>query len=939
MKIFFNSFVLGAIFIFNCTYAMHEGSKKQTFDALVHAVKNNDRSKFIDVPKDILCMTTDNVRQNLLHIAAESESTTAEMLEFLLNRLVDCEVYTSDAFVLNPLLDINAGDANGSTPLHIVSSNCVKKSEKSSYGLDVHMDLAECPTVCCQKALLLIESGAFLNSLDNEGMTPLDRAVSRRAICLTNYLIQKKAIATGATIEDMVNINEIGLAKGLLRRLKRKETDRRIRHMPILHYAALIGCSSFVKYLLDTKEADAQALDKANRTALDYAMQNLHGQTIGILVDYMTDVNLQDVELNTPLHGAVKLLDVNLVRKLLVKKANPNLQNRSGKTPIVYALQQEISPDRDSIVRALIKYGAIGDITDCDGRSVQSYVQSGHDRMLINDLISSRKKRLADQQSPVQVKKVCLTTSNSPAPVGSTEEEPHQVSQLSEAQSNESSTNLPEPACLAAEQCFACCGADSAFVQKPFVPEDIQALIDSQTPLHKILLYMNGDKSSLKEVIELSKNRQYLNAQDLLGNTPLHCAAMYCGKEFKVMVLKLLLASGADATIANRYGLVARMCLCQDETQACQLLMDAEQLCRFSACQESSMAEDAAPQAKKVCLTPSSFLVSFEVNEDGSLESNQQPEALPDQSFTYLLEPACSAAGQCSVSCASASCFNQGPSAQGDMQALIDSQTPLHKILARKDFLSDDAAELAILASNISYINAQDLLGNTPLHYAVMHCIKPIKVFVLKVLLNKGASPILANRYNKIAREYLEQDESEACQLLAEAEKQKLKASGYVSESRAEKLKASVLRSQSFQGERSRSGFTEMLMQSSVPAHGQSTKDRRKLQKFLISSKERIVRQGIMKFPCYIHGEIKNGISPHELAELIRTIKDIDLNVADAQGNTPLHVAASCNRFDLVDVLLNAGVRQDIQNNSGETALSICQKYGYSFDLPYQKPS
>ena len=54
--------------------------------------------------------------------------------------------------------------------------------------------------------------------------------------------------------------------------------------------------------------------------------------------------------------------------------------------------------------------------------------------------------------------------------------------------------------------------------------------------------------------------------------------------------------------------------------------------------------------------------------------------------------------------------------------------------------------------------------------------------------------------------------------------------------------------------------------------------------------------------------------------------KDLDINTADEDGDTALHVAVSSNKPDAVRKLLDAGISVDAVNESGETALHIAVK-------------
>ncbi len=67
--------------------------------------------------------------------------------------------------------------------------------------------------------------------------------------------------------------------------------------------------------------------------------------------------------------------------------------------------------------------------------------------------------------------------------------------------------------------------------------------------------------------------------------------------------------------------------------------------------------------------------------------------------------------------------------------------------------------------------------------------------------------------------------------------------------------------------------------------------------------------------------------------ERVRSIIDSDrasLQSADADGNTPLHIAALQNQAGIVEFLLTQQPDIDPKNNSGETPLNIAAKRGYT---------
>ena len=67
----------------------------------------------------------------------------------------------------------------------------------------------------------------------------------------------------------------------------------------------------------------------------------------------------------------------------------------------------------------------------------------------------------------------------------------------------------------------------------------------------------------------------------------------------------------------------------------------------------------------------------------------------------------------------------------------------------------------------------------------------------------------------------------------------------------------------------------------------------------------------------------RSGGWDSEIVQLLLSFKDIDLNLADEDSDTPLHVSIYNDSNDISVLLINAGARFDIANNEGETALDL----------------
>jgi ankyrin repeat protein len=81
------------------------------------------------------------------------------------------------------------------------------------------------------------------------------------------------------------------------------------------------------------------------------------------LLTHGADVNVQDADGDTPLHGAAQNGNVEIINLLLDKGANPNAKNKLGGTPLMWAAVY----GHDDAARLLLSRGANPSLKDNDG--------------------------------------------------------------------------------------------------------------------------------------------------------------------------------------------------------------------------------------------------------------------------------------------------------------------------------------------------------------------------------------------------------------------------------------------------------------------------------------------------------------------------------------------------------------------------------------------
>jgi ankyrin repeat protein len=115
--------------------------------------------------------------------------------------------------------------------------------------------------------------------------------------------------------------------------------------------------------LLSQPNIDLKAETLQGMTPLMVAVWHQQEPTVRTLLKLGADVNHQDKEGDTAVHGAAFYGNTKILYLLLNAKANPNLQNRLGGTALMWAA----SYGHDEIVGMLLSKGADAKIRDVDG--------------------------------------------------------------------------------------------------------------------------------------------------------------------------------------------------------------------------------------------------------------------------------------------------------------------------------------------------------------------------------------------------------------------------------------------------------------------------------------------------------------------------------------------------------------------------------------------
>ncbi|XP_067936875.1 E3 ubiquitin-protein ligase MIB1-like [Watersipora subatra] len=160
----------------------------------------------------------------------------------------------------------------------------------------------------------LLELGCHASLQDGEGDTPLHDTISKKRDDMLSLLLDYNA---DVTISNNNGFNAI-------------------------HHAALRGNPSAMKIILNKSSKNWVVDEKKDDgyTALHLASLNNHVEVADLLVKVgSANVNVQNINLQTPLHLAVERQHTQIVRLLVKKKASLNIVDKDGDTPLHEALR------------------------------------------------------------------------------------------------------------------------------------------------------------------------------------------------------------------------------------------------------------------------------------------------------------------------------------------------------------------------------------------------------------------------------------------------------------------------------------------------------------------------------------------------------------------------------------------------------------------------
>ena len=211
----------------------------------------------------------------------------------------------------------------------------------------------------------LIKEGVNPNFQDEEGFSPLHRAIEIDSLDLVNALLSYKGIDTEIKLPYEVTSSNGWYLGG---------------DTPLL-YASYMGNSQIVSALLNANCNIRARDDIDGAMAIHIAAANEHNDIVNLLIK--KDKTLLNEKDNnggdTPLHWAIMKSSNSTIRLLLSLGANPSQQNSSGQHPLHYGA---LYGNMDAVVVLVEKYNVNKGLKDKDGDTAADIAsQNGYENI------------------------------------------------------------------------------------------------------------------------------------------------------------------------------------------------------------------------------------------------------------------------------------------------------------------------------------------------------------------------------------------------------------------------------------------------------------------------------------------------------------------------------------------------------------------------------
>lgn len=764
--------------------------------------------------------------------------------------------------------DANQRNSNGETALHIAAK------QNSS-----------------EMAALIITVQDDIDAVDLSGRTPLVTAMEAEAYNVAELLVKNGAYVFSKNPEGLsafeIALNSNDKEKSLDAIIKPKSVIQKNENgQSILHIASKKLSKEAVKLILSNK-VEIDLRDKAGNAPLFYAYQNPKNDDAPYIAEMLikagasplrrefeyfenailrSNMALRLVDGQTPLHYAAALGHDGFVQFFLDKGADPQVKDIASSTP----LHQAVRAGNMNCAKKLLKAGAYVDASDANGNTPLHLVMPLDKRIDGVNLLLSFK---ADPNAKDSYGDTPLHIASS---IGM---DISVLTSLVEAGGDVNNRNKEgiTPFAIAIDRqrmhhivLYINHGAD-------IHAEDISGV----TPLERAL-------HSNAEVLAAILPKDKINSRDSKGNTPLHIAVeTLASKEY----IEMIISQGADLNAQNQTGDTPLHCAVRNNNRIAGELLLAKNADVFVTNVSGESPLNIAlkrGQGRQDWILTSRVITSSDGAGNTPLHFTAGWQL--DDSVSYIIQK------------------GGNPDARNS-----SGETPLFNAVK-----TDSPSTVRILLQNKANPNARDYLGNTPLHTAVRWSAEKSA----RILLQMGTDPNAANLGGKTPLH-------EASRTGKKALVSMIIAGGADSNSTDETGKTPLIEAVAA----NRQDVVTVLLKSGASPVLQDMTGRGPLH-YAVSTGEASLVSLIRNAGSNPLARDTFGNTPFSLAlsenpEFALSVLGSDRQIADSDGNTPIHIAVMVQaKEEMVQVLINKAFPINRRNRDGASPLLLAVKNG-----------